>query len=138
MRGKLAVPVLGDARAGANSCDTGAKSEPLLQQQQPPQPQQNLPNSPRFGIAHSSKCCNSGNGTEIMLKEAPCYDWIVTDLLVILSLCTIYGIIAPLLVFFAMGFFWVYACMLRYNLIFVYTQEYDSGGQFFYALVFMT
>jgi len=70
-----------------------------------------------------------------LLKEPPCFDWIVTDLSITLALCMMYGVIAPALIFVALIFFMVYATMVRYNFEYVYVQEYDSGGEFFFNIV---
>eukprot|EP00415_Alexandrium_ostenfeldii_P000873 UN0873 len=40
-----------------------------------------------------------------------------------------------MLILAALPFFWVYAGMVRYNVIFIYTQEYDSGGEMFFSLL---
>jgi len=72
--------------------------------------------------------------TRWLLMEPACYDWILTDLSIVLALCTMYGVIAPVLVLAAFPFFWGYMGMVRYNLVFVYTQDFDGGGGFFFSL----
>merc|ERR1712187_672369 len=46
-----------------------------------------------------------------------------------------FGVVAPMVCVAAIPFFMIYTAMVRYNIIFIYTQEYDSGGEFFFTLV---
>lgn len=73
-----------------------------------------------------------------LLQESPCYDWILPDLVIVLALTMAYGVVAPPIVLFAAMFFWVYVVIIRYNFVFVYTQEYDSGGKYFFILADIT
>uniref|UniRef100_A0A7S1AB09 CSC1/OSCA1-like 7TM region domain-containing protein n=1 Tax=Noctiluca scintillans TaxID=2966 RepID=A0A7S1AB09_NOCSC len=72
---------------------------------------------------------------ENILVESPFYDWILVDLSVTLSLTLLYGVMSPQMVFVGILFFGSYAAMIRYNFLFVYVQEYDSGGEFFFTLI---
>jgi len=69
-----------------------------------------------------------------LLTEPACYDWILTDLSVVLALFLMFCVIAPIIVFSALPFFWGYMAMVRYNIIFVYAQDFDAGGRFFFGL----
>jgi hypothetical protein len=76
-----------------------------------------------------------GEFAETILVESPYYDWILVDLSVTLSLTLLYGVMSPQMVLVGFLFFLSYAAMIRYNFLYVYVQEYDSGGDFCFTLI---
>merc|ERR1712232_303553 len=72
------------------------------------------------------------------LVEPPCYDWVLPDLFICVTLCTMYGVVAPAVIFASLPFFYLYSAVVRYDLFFVYVQEWDSGGLMFFPLANFT
>eukprot|EP00927_Polykrikos_kofoidii_P021027 TRINITY_DN20052_c0_g1_i1.p1 TRINITY_DN20052_c0_g1~~TRINITY_DN20052_c0_g1_i1.p1 ORF type:complete len:1036 (-),score=125.21 TRINITY_DN20052_c0_g1_i1:157-3228(-) len=80
------------------------------------------------------KCNETAWKAEKLLGEGPFFERILTDLMLTLALCQMYGVISPLIVFAGGAYFGVTAAVVRYNYLFVYIQEYDAGGKIFFSL----
>jgi len=63
-----------------------------------------------------------------------CYGWIYPNLLMVLMILTTYMCIAPLLVPFGALFFAFAYLMYKYQLLYVYVNEYQSGGNMWYQV----
>jgi len=62
------------------------------------------------------------------------YGWIYPNLLMVIMIVHVYSIIAPLLMPFAMLFFLFAYAMYKYQLIYVYVNNYQAGGFMWYAV----
>jgi len=71
---------------------------------------------------------------EKLLGEGPFIERVLTDLALTLCLCLMYGVISPVVVFAGAAYFGVTTAVTRYNYLFAYVQECDSGGGVFFTL----
>lgn len=62
------------------------------------------------------------------------YGWIYPNLLMVIMIVHVYSVIAPLLMPFAMLFFLFAYAMYKYQLIYVYVNNYQAGGFMWYAV----
>lgn len=71
---------------------------------------------------------------EKLLSEGPFFERVFTDVALSLSLCMMYCVMSPVVIFAGVAYFGVVAILMRYNLLFVYIQDHDSGGEIFFSL----
>lgn len=62
------------------------------------------------------------------------YGWIYPQLMMVLMIMTAYAVISPLLMPLCGLFFYVTYVMYKYQLLYVYINEYQSGGFMWYAV----
>jgi len=62
------------------------------------------------------------------------YGWIYPNIMMVLMIVATYACIAPLLLPFGVVFFYFAYLMYKYQLLYVYVNEYQSGGVMWHAV----
>lgn len=81
-----------------------------------------------------TKCTIRELKTGALANPPILYGWIYPNLLMVLMIISTYSCISPLLCPFGMIFFAFVYLMYKYQLLYVYTNEYQSGGYMWYAV----
>ena len=83
---------------------------------------------------NESKCSWRDLRTGVFAPPQLVYGWIYPSLLMVLMIITTYSCIAPLLMPFGVFYYAIFYCMLKYQILFVYINKYQSGGYMWYAV----
>jgi hypothetical protein len=81
-----------------------------------------------------NKCTIRELKTGALANPPILYGWIYPNLLMVLMIISTYSCISPLLCPFGMIFYAFVYLMYKYQLLYVYTNEYQSGGYMWYAV----
>lgn len=69
-----------------------------------------------------------------LADSAAMYGWMYPNILMVLMILFVYSTIAPLVTPFALLYFSLAYLMYKYQLLYVYVNEYQSGGYMWYAV----
>ncbi len=85
-------------------------------------------------LTDKKKCTRRELRTGVFSVPPMLYGWIYPQLLMVFMIMSTYACIAPLLMPFCLFFFLVSYLMYKFQILYVYNNDYQSGGYMFYAV----
>jgi calcium permeable stress-gated cation channel len=85
-------------------------------------------------VIDKKKCTRRELRTGVFSDYQMEYGWIYPNLLMVLMILTTYMCIAPLLLPCGVAYFAFAYCMYKYQLLYVFVNEYQSGGKMWYQV----